>query len=79
MVFQSHMLHAGGGLPAGQTDRITVFMSFSSKVVDYHIGLVLIFVHKLKLMCIPLLGWVMFLLLVPKHCLHVRFGSSMNV
>ena len=41
VVFQSHMLHAGGGLPAGQRDGVTVFMSFSSKIVDYHIGLVL--------------------------------------
>ncbi len=40
MAFLSHMMHAGGGLPKGMTDRITIFLSFSTYPVDYHPDLI---------------------------------------
>lgn len=43
VAFLSHMMHAGGGLPKGMTDRITVFLSFSTYPVDYHLVLISIF------------------------------------
>ncbi len=47
VAFLSQMMHAGGGLPGGMKDRVTVFMSFSTYPVDYLPDLVTISVGNI--------------------------------